>query len=95
MAQVANHVVFADPKNKAARELNAGALSYSADRYATDADAKITIQRSVPNAIVMGQTRLADQVKAGKVTIEGKKESPAEFVALLDKFDFWFNIVES
>ena len=58
------------------------------------ADADLTIPRSVLNEIVLGTTTLADETNAGKVVIKGKKEAVDEFVAMLDKFDFWFNIVE-
>jgi alkyl sulfatase BDS1-like metallo-beta-lactamase superfamily hydrolase len=42
---------------------------------------------------MLNETTLEKAIKAGKVTVEGKKESLSELVALLDKFDFWFNIV--
>ena len=45
------------------------------------------------NAIALGGTTLDKEIESGKVTVEGKKESLSELVALLDKFDFWFNIV--
>ena len=81
-------------KQKYTLAVENGALSYSADRHAAGANADVTIPRTVLNDIVLGQTTLADQVKAGKVTIKGKQEAVNEFVAMLDKFDFWFNIVE-
>jgi len=85
---------IADTKQKYTMAVENGALSYSADRHAAKADADVTIPRTVLNGIVLGTTSLADQVKAGKVVIKGKKEAVDEFVAMLDKFDFWFNIVE-
>ena len=58
-----------------------------------DADATVTMPRAVLNNIVLGETTLDKEIESGKVTIKGKKESLSELVALLDKFDFWFNIV--
>ena len=83
-----------DTQQKYTMAVENGALSYSADRHAAKADADVTIPRTVLNGIVLGTTTLADQVKAGKVVIKGKKEAVDEFVAMLDTFDFWFNIVE-
>jgi alkyl sulfatase BDS1-like metallo-beta-lactamase superfamily hydrolase len=48
---------------------------------------------AVLNNIVLGETTLDKAIEAGKVTVQGKKESLSELVAMLDKFDFWFNIV--
>ena len=61
--------------------------------WTQDADATVTIPRSVLDNIALGETTLDKEVESGKVTIEGQKESLSELVALLDKFDFWFNIV--
>jgi alkyl sulfatase BDS1-like metallo-beta-lactamase superfamily hydrolase len=92
--QIILNLYIPDTKQKYTLAVENGALSYSADRHAAEADADVTIPRTVLNDIVLGQTTLAEQVKAGKVTIKGKKEAVDEFVAMLDKFDFWFNIVE-
>ena len=58
-----------------------------------DDDATVTIPRTVLNNIVLGETTLDKEIQSGKITVEGKNESLSELVALLDKFDFWFNIV--
>jgi alkyl sulfatase BDS1-like metallo-beta-lactamase superfamily hydrolase len=92
--QIILNFYFPDTKQKYTLSVENGALSYSADRHAAKADADVTIPRTVLNDIVLGTTSLADEVKAGKVVIKGKKEAVDEFVAMLDKFDFWFNIVE-
>jgi alkyl sulfatase BDS1-like metallo-beta-lactamase superfamily hydrolase len=57
------------------------------------ADGFVLRQRAVLNNIVLGETTLDKEIQSGKVTVQGKKESLSELVALLDKFDFWFNIV--
>ena len=88
------NITLPDTKQKYTLSVEHGALSYSANRHASEADADLNIPRSVLNDIVLGSTTLADETNAGKVVIKGKKEAVDEFVAMLDKFDFWFNIVE-
>jgi len=92
--QIILNLDFPDTKQKYTLSVENGAVSYSANRHAAKADANVTIPRTILNGIVLGETTLADQVKADNVTIEGKKEAVFEFIAMLDKFNFWFNIVE-
>ena len=92
--QIILNLDIPDTRQKYTLAVENGALSYSAGRHEAKADADVTIPRTVLNSIVLGETTLADQVKTGKVTIKGKKEAVDEFVGMLDKFDFWFNIVE-
>ena len=53
----------------------------------------MTIQRSTLDDVVLGNTTLEKETAAGNVTIDGNPKKLGELVALLDKFDFWFNIV--
>jgi alkyl sulfatase BDS1-like metallo-beta-lactamase superfamily hydrolase len=45
------------------------------------------------NDIVLGETTLNKEHQAGKVAVQGRKESLTELVLMLDTLDFWFNIV--
>ena len=54
---------------------------------------RVTLDRKTLNEIVLGTTTLEKETTAGKVKIEGDEKKLGELVALLDKFDFWFNIV--
>jgi alkyl sulfatase BDS1-like metallo-beta-lactamase superfamily hydrolase len=87
------NLVFPDTKDKYVLALENGALNHTPNAQVKDADATVTIPRTVLNNIVLGETTLDKAIEAGKVTVEGKKESLDELVSMLDKFDFWFNIV--
>ena len=45
------------------------------------------------NQIVLGETSLDKEISSGNVKVKGQKEALSQFLALLDKFKFWFNIV--
>jgi len=87
------NLVFPDTKDRYVLALENGALSHTPNAQVKDADATVTMPRTVLNNIVLGETTLDKEIESGKVTVQGKKESLPELVALLDKFDFWFNIV--
>jgi alkyl sulfatase BDS1-like metallo-beta-lactamase superfamily hydrolase len=45
------------------------------------------------NRIQLGETTLEAAVAAGEVQVDGRQESLSEFLGMLDRFDFWFNVV--
>jgi alkyl sulfatase BDS1-like metallo-beta-lactamase superfamily hydrolase len=69
-----------------------GALSHRSGA-ADDADAAVTLDRSALNDVILGVAPLADQLAAGTATIEGDEQALHDLLALLDSFEFWFNIV--
>ena len=85
--------VFPDTNDRFVLSLENGALSHSPNRQVKDADATVTIPRAVLNNIVLRDTTLKNEIDSGRVTVQGKTESLNELVSMLDKFDFWFNIV--
>jgi len=87
------NLVFPDTKDRYVLALANGALSHSPNEQSDKADATMTIPRKVLNDIVLGETNLDKEVASGAVIVQGKKEAVSELVALLDTFDFWFNIV--
>jgi alkyl sulfatase BDS1-like metallo-beta-lactamase superfamily hydrolase len=69
-----------------------GALSHRAG----EADAReviVTIARSDLNDVILGTAPLTDQISDGRAQLEGDEQVLHDFVALLDDFEFWFNIV--
>lgn len=74
-------------------ELQNGVLNHTMDVQADDADATITLTRDVLDSIVLGQTTLEDARAAGNIQIDGDADKLPQLVAMLDEFDFWFNIV--
>jgi alkyl sulfatase BDS1-like metallo-beta-lactamase superfamily hydrolase len=67
-------------------------LNY-AKRSASDADAKVTLTKSTLDRIQLGETTPEQAIASGDLKVEGKREAFVEFVGLLDRFPFWFNIV--
>ena len=44
--------------------------------------------------LAVGETALDAAITAGRVRIDGDRQPFADFLTMLDKFDFWFAIVE-
>ena len=68
-----------------------GALSYH-DGAAADAHARVTLDRTHLDDVILGVAPIADQLAVGRATIEGDAQALRDFVGLLDTFEFWFNI---
>ena len=83
---------FTDPKADYALKLKNGVLNYH-KKFAEKPDATFTLTRANLNDVILGQSTAANLIKEGKITSEGNGEKMTELVGLLDKFDFWFNIV--
>jgi alkyl sulfatase BDS1-like metallo-beta-lactamase superfamily hydrolase len=83
---------FTDTDEDYTLTLKNSVLNYR-KKLADDPDATYTLTRADLNDIVLKQAKGADLVKAGKIKIEGDPEKLHDLLALLDDFDFWFDIV--
>lgn len=88
------NLVFTDTGEKAVLELRNGALNHSLGRTDADADATVTLARPALDAVIMGKANLMEEAEQGTISIEPDTKPLADFVALLDTFTLWFNIVE-
>jgi alkyl sulfatase BDS1-like metallo-beta-lactamase superfamily hydrolase len=70
-----------------------GVLHHTLGRQADAADATVRMTRAALDQIVLGETTLPAVLAAGEVQIEGDGSKLAEFLGLMDNFEFWFNIV--
>lgn len=70
-----------------------GVLKSRAGRRNQDADANIKLTRNALIAMALAGRPLETLIKAGVISVEGETESLIELLSLLDKFEFWFNIV--
>jgi alkyl sulfatase BDS1-like metallo-beta-lactamase superfamily hydrolase len=70
-----------------------GALNHRPNIQDKDADATVTLTRAALNQIILGETSLDQAISSGNVTVKGQKEALGRLLAMLDKFEFWFNIV--
>jgi alkyl sulfatase BDS1-like metallo-beta-lactamase superfamily hydrolase len=58
-----------------------------------NADAKLTMSKSTLDRIQLKELPVEQAITSADLKIDGRREAFAEFVALLDNFPFWFNIV--
>jgi alkyl sulfatase BDS1-like metallo-beta-lactamase superfamily hydrolase len=69
------------------------AIHYSKDKSLAGADVGIVTTRAALNDVMLGVSTMEKQVVEGKAKLTGDPKKLSEFVALLDNFNFWFNIV--
>jgi len=86
------NVEFTDLKKPYALTVENGVLNY-AKRLAPSADAKVTLSKPTLDRIQLGEITPEQAIASGDMKVEGKREAFVEFVGLLDRFPFWFNIV--
>ncbi len=58
-----------------------------------NATASLTLTRAAVDAIVLGQSDFDALIADGSIRLDGDAEAFADFVSLLDTFEFWFDIV--
>lgn len=84
---------FTDTNEQYVIELENSALSHIAGHQADDADSTISLTRTKLDDILLGLTTFEKEVIAGSVAIKGDANKLGELLLMLDKFEFWFNIV--
>jgi alkyl sulfatase BDS1-like metallo-beta-lactamase superfamily hydrolase len=83
---------FTDLKQPYTLTVENGVLNY-AKRAAPKADAKVSLTKATLDSIQLGEITPEQAVSSGRMKIEGNRQAFVDFVGLLDKFPFWFNIV--
>lgn len=91
--QITLNFVFPDVDKKYLLELENGVLHHTEGTQSDQADTTITLDRATLDAITLQQTTMQEAAQAGDVTFEGDPAKLQELMALLDNFEFWFNIV--
>jgi len=89
--KIALNIDFTDLKKRYGLTVENAVLNHGAPLAA--ADATLTMTKATLDAIQLKETTLEKAIMDGSLKVEGKRESFAEFMALLDTFGFWFNIV--
>ncbi|MBL8147707.1 MAG: MBL fold metallo-hydrolase [Anaerolineae bacterium] len=82
-----------DTGEQAVLFLSNGALNHSMGRQDVNADVSLSLTRTTLNEVILGTTSFEQEIAGGRVQIAGRGEKLAELMALLDTFEFWFNIV--
>ncbi len=88
---------FTDIKKQYVLTLENSTLSYAEGKQAKDADTTVTLSRAAWNAVTSETSDpkgvIEAKCKAGEMKIDGNGMKIMELMSLMDKFDFWFNIV--
>ena len=83
------NMIFPDTNEEYLLSIENGVLVYTFDKLAVDPDTTIIINRSDLDDVILGEKNIRDV----EFSYGGKLRSFIKFLSLLDKFDFWFNIV--
>jgi alkyl sulfatase BDS1-like metallo-beta-lactamase superfamily hydrolase len=84
---------FPDTKDKYLLVVQYGVLQYHKGQQAKDADATLTMNRDTLNEIIGGKLKVEQGVTKGTIKLDGDAKKFEEFVALLDTFDPWYQVV--
>jgi alkyl sulfatase BDS1-like metallo-beta-lactamase superfamily hydrolase len=84
---------FPDTKDKYLLVVQYGVLQYHKDQQAKDADATLTLNRTTLDQIIEGKLKVEQGVTKGTIKLDGDSKKFEEFVALLDTFDPWYQVV--
>jgi alkyl sulfatase BDS1-like metallo-beta-lactamase superfamily hydrolase len=82
-----------DTKDKYLLVVQYGVLQYHKDQQAKDADVSLTLSRATLNDIIGGKLKVEQGISNGKIKLDGDSKKFEDFVALLDKFDPWYQVV--
>jgi alkyl sulfatase BDS1-like metallo-beta-lactamase superfamily hydrolase len=85
------NIAFTDLKKEYGLAVENAVLNHG--KPLAQADARVTLSKATLDAIQLKEVTLEQAIVKGDVKIEGRKEALGEFLALLDTFPFWFNIV--
>ncbi|MCZ0752647.1 alkyl/aryl-sulfatase [Aeromonas enteropelogenes] len=83
---------FTDIGEKHTLSLENAVLNHTT-RYAASPDVTVTLSKQTLDDIQLGQGTLEQKIASGEIKIQGDQQTFSDFVGLLDKFNFWFNIV--
>lgn len=86
------NVNLTEPDESYGLEVENGVLNYTKDLNFDSPTATVTATRSAIDAVILGTATFSDQVESGAVTIQGEQKAFTDFLAMLDDFEFWFNI---
>jgi alkyl sulfatase BDS1-like metallo-beta-lactamase superfamily hydrolase len=91
--QITVNWVLTDVNQSFVVTLQNGVLNHKQGRLDTEADATVSLSRSVLDTIIAGQATFPGRILAGDIKIQGGKLKFLEMMSCLDEFELWFNIV--
>lgn len=86
------NMAFTDLDEKYTLSLENSVLNHSI-HYSAKPDVTVTLSKKALDDIQLGQGTMEQKITSGDIKIEGDQQMFSDFINLLDKFNFWFNIV--
>ncbi|MCX7355794.1 MAG: MBL fold metallo-hydrolase [Alphaproteobacteria bacterium] len=86
------NIALTDTGQQYALMLQNGVLNYR-PKLSDKPDVALTLSRADLNAALLGAAKLDQQIADGKVKLEGRREALGELFALMDDFEFWFDVI--
>eukprot|EP00923_Selenidium_pygospionis_P024252 GHVN01042094.1.p1 GENE.GHVN01042094.1~~GHVN01042094.1.p1 ORF type:complete len:355 (-),score=43.32 GHVN01042094.1:205-1269(-) len=83
---------FTDLKTQYSILVENSVMSHSR-KIAADPDVSLSLEILAISELGLNMATFEDSVKDGKIKIDGDKGVLDDFMAMLDKFNFWFNII--
>lgn len=87
------NVTFKDRNENYVLTLANGVLNHKKIKPVENADVSLFITRPVLDQIILGEATSDQKIASKELQVEGEKKLLNEFFALLDNFEFWFNLV--
>jgi alkyl sulfatase BDS1-like metallo-beta-lactamase superfamily hydrolase len=87
------NLTLPDTKDKYLLVVQYGVLQYHKDQQAKDADATLNMSRDTLNEIIGGKLKVEQGVTKGTIKLDGDAKKFEAFVAMLDTFDPWYQVV--
>ena len=85
---------FSDTGERYVINLENSALTHVADAQADDADATLVLSRATLDEISLQQLTFPAAVQAGRIQVSGRSQALFELLAMIDRFERLFNVVE-
>ena len=86
-------LVFTDLDERYLLEVGNGVLNATKGASAAQPTATVTLTRPALDAVILGQATFESLAADGSLRIDGDAAAFADFLRLLDTFEFWFDIV--
>jgi linear primary-alkylsulfatase len=83
---------FTDLKKDYSLRVENGVLNYE-PKLNRDAAANLELSKATLDRVLLGELEIEAAVTSGAVKVTGKDGAFRELLGMLDKFEFWFNIV--
>ena len=86
-------ITFSDTNERFLVEVENAVMRHYPDRITPNAPV-VTLSRAALVQLISGAVSLEAAIVAGDVVAEGDPAPVARFLGWLDRFDFWFKIIE-